>query len=274
MNNTTLYLEFQDYINSTGLAKSTKSTYLNHVRHLYSYAEFYNLELKNFAYKDMIQYKKGLSNIYTSNTINNKLSAVRTFFDYLNQVNYITKNPVFNSLFIKIDKVRPQYITIEERNLLLEYLNTKGHHIRLAFQIMLYGGLRLSEVCAIKKKDVEIREGNKVYIHVQDIKTNKLRLCPIFNQACSDDIILHLENLNTGDLLFTIAPRTLQHYAREFQDKNNIKFSVHTCRHVFATERIREGIKLELLKTLMGHKSINTTLLYIYIAEEEIYSLL
>lgn len=223
--------------------------------------------------KDIIEYKKQLKKIYSDTTINNKLSAIRNFYDYLVQVGYTDKNIVFNSLFITTNKVRPQFLNIEERTLLLDYLATKGDHVQLAFNIMMYAGLRLSEVTEIQIKNIEIRDEN-VYLHVQDFKTNKFRLCPIFDKITSQKVIEWRKNKQLGDKLFQLVPRTLQYYANQFAINYEIKFSVHTCRHIFATDRVREGIRIELLKTLMGHKSINTTLLYIYIAEEEIYSLL
>lgn len=271
--NKELYLMYQEYIYSTGYADSTKATYLNHVRHLYSYAEQYNLSLLNFTTLQVIEYKRVLIKFYTQLTINNKLSAVRNFYDYLQQLNIVDKNVVFNSLFFTVDKCRPQYLDLEQRSLLMTYLGTKGEHVQLAFNIMLYSGLRISEVTNILIADIEFRE-EKAYIHVKDIKTNKLRLCPVFSQEVSQALKEQINKKLTGEKLLDISARTLQHYGYSFAQEHNIKFSVHTCRHIFATDRIRTGVKLEILKTLMGHKSINTTLLYIYIAEEQIYNLI
>lgn len=273
MQNAELYLEYEKYLDATGLAISTVKTYKNHVRHLYSYAKFYNKQLIDLGITDLIHYKQQLTNVYSSNTINNKLSAIRNFYNYLIQSNKTSKNPVFDALFITVNKVRPQFLSIENRQKLISYLQEKGDHVQLAFNIMMYAGLRLGEVTQIKIADIEDREG-KVYIHVQDYKTNKLRLCPVFDKKTALDIKAWMKNKKAGERLFELAPRTLQYYAKQFSEKYEIKFSVHTCRHIFATDRVREGIRIELLKTLMGHKSINTTLLYIYISEDEIYSLI
>lgn len=273
MTNIEIYLEYEQYLNQSGYALSTIKTYLNHVRHFYSWAEWTQRQIISINAQEMIAYKMQIKSIYSTSTINNKLSAVRSLYNYLIQTSIRTDNPVFNALFIAQDKSRPQYLSLEERELLMNYLGTKGQHIQLAYNIMMYAGLRVSEVCNLKIKDIEQRE-NKIFLHVVDKKTNKLRLCPVFDDTTTQQIIDQIQAKILGDKLIDISIRTLQHYAREFQTKNDIKFSVHTCRHIFATDRIRNGIRLELLKTLMGHKSITTTLLYIYIAEEEIYSLL
>lgn len=273
MTNTEIYLEYEQYLRQSGYALSTIRTYLNHVRHFYSWAEWLNKQIVTINAQSMIAYKKQIKQIYSVSTINNKLSAIRNLYDYLIQVDIRTENPVFNALFISQDKSRPQYLTMEQRGMLMNYLATKGQHIQLAYNIMMYSGLRVSEVCDLELKDIEQREG-KIFLHIVDKKTNKLRLCPVFDDTTTQQIIDQIQAKMLGDKLIDISIRTLQHYAKEFQTKNDIKFSVHTCRHIFATDRIRGGIRLELLKTLMGHKSITTTLLYIYIAEEEIYSLL
>lgn len=273
MTNIEIYLEYEQYLNQSGYALSTIKTYLNHVRHFYSWAEWMHQQIMTINAQGMIAYKKQIKQIYSVSTINNKLSAIRNLYDYLIQVDIRTQNPVFNALFISQDKSRPQYLTIEQRDMLMSYLATKGQHIQLAYNIMMYAGLRVSEVCDLRIKDVEQRE-NKIFLHIIDKKTNKLRLCPVFDDVTTQQIKNQIQAKILGDKLIDISIRTLQHYAKEFQTKNDIKFSVHTCRHIFATDRVREGIRIELLKTLMGHKSINTTLLYIYIAEKEIYSLL
>ena len=273
MNNIEIYLEYEQFLNSSGYAASTNKTYLNHIRHFYSWAEWTSNSILTMNTIQLIAYKKQIQTIYSISTINNKLSAVRNLYNYLIQTNKRNDNPVFNALFISQDKNRPQYLTLEQRQLLMDYLGTKGNHIQMAYNIMMYSGLRVSEVCDLKIKDIEQRE-NKVFLHIIDKKTNKLRLCPVFDELTSEQIKMQLQSKMLGERLVDISIRTLQHYAKEFQTKNSIKFSVHTCRHIFATDRIRGGIRLELLKTLMGHKSISTTLLYIYIAEEEIYSLL
>lgn len=273
MTNYEILEEYLAFLKSTGYAESTIKTYYNHIRHFYSWAEWIDINIANINTRQMIGYKTQIKKIYSTSTINNKLSAIRNLYDYLIQVEEKTTNPVINALFIPQDKTRPQFLTLTQRELLLNFLSSKGNHIELAFNIMMYAGLRVSEVCELKIRDIELRE-DKMYLHVNDRKTNKLRLCPVFDEKTKESVLDQLNNKLLGDRLIDISKRTLQHYAKEFQTKYNIKFSVHTCRHIYATDRIREGIRIELLKTLMGHKSITTTLLYIYIAEDEIYSLL
>lgn len=230
------------------------------------------MNILNMTVLDIIKYKNYIMKIYKDTTVNNKLSALRHLYDYLYLSSYIDKNIIVNSLFLKTNKIRPQFLDELQRIKLNEYLQTKGDHIQLAFSIMMHAGLRVSEVTNIKIRDIEERN-NSIYIHVQDIKTNKLRLCKVFDDNTCLAIKEFMKNKLLGDNLIDISIRTLQNYAKQFSEKENIKFSVHTCRHIFATDRVRQGIRLELLAKLMGHKSINTTLLYIYISEDEIYSL-
>lgn len=274
MTNKEIYLSYEEYIATSGYTKSTISAYLNHARHLYSYAQFKGLRIDFMTYKDMIAYKKHLLLIYKPLTINNKLSAIRGLFDFLIQIEVVKTNIVFNALFITIDKVRPQTLSLTNQALLLDFLSTKGDNIKLAFNIMLSAGLRLSEVTAIKKKDIEVI-GEKVYIHVFDFKTNKLRLAPVFDDQVADDIIAKLnDTLSIGEYLNYISPRALQYHASNFAQIHKIKFSAHTCRHIYATNRFKDNIRIELIKELMGHKSIQTTLMYIYIHQDEIYKLI
>jgi integrase/recombinase XerD len=44
--------------------------------------------------------------------------------------------------------------------------------------------------------------------------------------------------------------------------------SVHTLRHKFATHNARRGTKLEVVRQALGHKSLETTSIYVHLARE------
>ena len=57
---------------------------------------------------------------------------------------------------------------------------------------------------------------------------------------------------------------------RRLEEKTGIKASPHMLRHYFANERRKDGWKLELISQALGHRSIETTMKYLNITDEEL----
>lgn len=56
----------------------------------------------------------------------------------------------------------------------------------------------------------------------------------------------------------------------ETKVKNYENISTHNLRHSFCTNGLSDGVKLEEMKTLMGHSNISTTMIYTHVQEEQI----
>jgi site-specific recombinase XerD len=61
---------------------------------------------------------------------------------------------------------------------------------------------------------------------------------------------------------------------KESRNKINTKkkFTSHTLRHSFATHLLEDGMNILTIKELMGHKRIETTMLYLQIAQLDNHS--
>lgn len=63
-------------------------------------------------------------------------------------------------------------------------------------------------------------------------------------------------------------PSTVQRACRDaaLGARLNKKVTPHTMRHCFATHSLESGMDLRTIQVLMGHKSLNTTEIYLHIA--------
>jgi site-specific recombinase XerD len=69
-----------------------------------------------------------------------------------------------------------------------------------------------------------------------------------------------------------ISDRVIQKifkYALEFA-KINKKVGVHVLRHSFATHLLERGENILVIKELLGHSDVNTTLRYLHLSKESI----
>ncbi|MER2112091.1 MAG: site-specific integrase [Solibacillus isronensis] len=56
-----------------------------------------------------------------------------------------------------------------------------------------------------------------------------------------------------------MTKRTLQRYAANFVELHGIQFSCHVLRHTFATLLLENGVPIEKIQYLMGHRLVTIT---------------
>ena len=259
-----MYSQIQNAIEEykhRGMADSTIETYEIHLRHYYSYLKQNNLDYRTIKPKDIRNYTKASANRGDSNsTINVRLSAIKTFYDYLIEQEYTEHNPITKTLYLQGKTTKTKPLTEQEKSIILSYIEQKDDHIRLGFYTMFYTGLRVSELANLKREDVNIIN-NRVTVHVVHGKRGGERTVPVFDPEVAAQLLAYTEEQHT-DPLFKVKARTFQYHAEQASLETGIPFSVHQARHTFATERLQEGIRLDILQKLMGHKDISTTMLY------------
>ena len=259
-----MYSQIQNAIEEykhRGMADSTIETYEIHLRHYYSYLKQNNLDYRTIKPKDIRNYTKASANRGDSNsTINVRLSAIKTFYDYALEQEITEHNPIVKTLNLKGKTTKTKPLSRGEKEIILAYMDEKDSHIRLGFYTMFYSGLRVSELANLKRQDINIIN-DRVTVHVIHGKRGGERIVPVFNPEVAEELIKYTKE-QVIDPLFKVKARTFQYHAEQASLKTGIPFSVHQARHTFATERLQEGIRLDILQKLMGHKDISTTMLY------------
>ena len=147
------------------------------------------------------------------------------------------------------------------------------HQIMLA---MLYGcGLRCFELRNLKISDVDLERGT---LHIRQGKGNKDRYVPL-GYVLSLGIKKYLKTDTPVEYLFNGKDRSgipvalsqhgVQWVVRQAQKQSGINkdFSAHTLRHSYATHLLEMGIDIITLKDLLGHEHIQTTLVYLHVAQ-------
>lgn len=200
-------------------------------------------------------------------TINNKLSLLREFFSFLIEEGAMARQPVLRHRHhVAAPTTLPK--PMPEAALVCFFKVIDSVRDRLIFLLMLRCGLRVSEACALTWADVDLPaltirvDGGKgaadrVAYLAPDVEralrlwqahhTGSLYLFPSRKVACT-----HLGRRNVFMLM--------QKYLR--QAGVTAGYSPHCLRHTFATQLLNAGVTLEVLKELMGHRSVQMTLRY------------
>lgn len=131
-----------------------------------------------------------------------------------------------------------------------------------AIRMLMYTGLRLTEVTLLKWDDVNLERG---IIRLKDSKTGG-RTVPLNGLAL--DVIRKQQDHSSGDLVFESirnnAPIALTRpwYRIRKSAEIDSTANLHCLRHTFASWAVMNGQSLPQVGALLGHKSAQTTLRY------------
>jgi site-specific recombinase XerD len=263
----------KDLLKTRGCSDRTVTNYLSCLNRFKK--NFEGKELKELKEEDILEYLKiNFINIgCAAATININRAAIKYYY----LVNF---NIDFNNTLLPSCKVKnrfPKLITKQEFITLINNENNLKHKVWL---LLGYGsGLRLSEVATLKVSDILSKEhkirvigkGNKErYAPLPDLTLKFLRLYWINNKdkIINDYLFPNIKYRNNSKPYINYA--TIKEAFQKIKENNNLDNSItfHTLRHSFATEYIKSGGDIWELRCLLGHASINSTMVYLHMAED------
>jgi len=223
-----------------------------------------------------------------ASTINRKIVALSSFYNFLVNKNIIPQNPVNNISKPKIPKRIPQYVKSKDLNVDIlneDFENNATSDFEpmrniLIIEMLYQTGMRRSELVNLKNEDIDLyRKTIKVLG-----KRNKERYIPFtddFKKLILDYINIKSDffaNKQIDDNFFLLKNgkklydkfvyRVVNSY---LSDLNYIsQKSPHILRHTFATHLLQEGADLNAIKELLGHSSLASTQIYAHSSIEHI----
>ncbi len=212
--------------------------------------------------KDFID--KGLS----AATYNINLAAVRFFY-------LICFERSISKVLLPNSKLRKRFPKIVTKELFLKIINNEDNLEHKCWLLLSFCcGLRISEVATIKIEDIYSKEhklrvlgkGNKErFTILPDIVIKFLRLFYQKKRYTHKKGYLFIgQNINNH-----ICERTIGNYFSSLKKEYNLppEITEHSLRHSFATYFLMNGGDLLVLKSMMGHKSLNSTSIYVHLSQ-------
>lgn len=179
---------------------------------------------------------------------------------------------------IKRDKRLPVVLSKAEVWRLLQAPDLLKHKILIG---LLYGcGLRCFEARNVRLADLDL---DRQMLHVVKGKGKKDRYVPL-SEHLIRGFKTYISAENPSDWLFNGQPQPdrsggdfdsrysqkgVQFAVKQAAKKAGIikAMSVHTLRHTYATHLLEDGTDIMTLKDLLGHECIDTTLIYLHVAQ-------
>jgi site-specific recombinase XerD len=200
-----------------------------------------------------------------------KLASIRGFLKFLKDNQIIFGNPA-DTIEGPIREERDPAILLKTEYKAL--LQVAGENERDFAIVMLFlqSGLRVSELVNLRLADVDFESRE---ITVRQGKGRKDRVVPLVGQAM-DALKIYLavrevspeyDNVFLARNKTSMDPRTVRYRIQKYYAEAGIKkkASVHTLRHTFATHQIHNGLKINQLKDVLGHKKMETTYKYVHL---------
>ena len=272
--------DFKFYLQiERGLSKNTVMSYSHDISSFVDFMENSNIKEspQNCSKETLQQFIFTQSKLIGSNSQARRVSALKSFFNFLIFENYCQDSPADLIEAPKIGRKLPQILNTNEIEKILDGIElnkSQGQRNRAIIETLYGSGLRVSELVEITLSNIFIKEN---IIRVNG-KGGKQRLIPLgsyskkFIQIYIDEI-RPFEKIKDEDILFLNRNGKKMSRAMIFTIIRNAakkvgikkKISPHTFRHSFATHLLENGADLRTIQLLLGHESIITTEIYTHL---------
>jgi len=257
-----------DYL---AILKRSERTIVAYTRGVKDFLQHNPKPLEEIDHQDAFGYlvsleKRGLA----GQTLNQRRAALRILFDE------ILKKPLPKKVgrYSKKSKRLPEILGQDEVSSFFK--SCADTRLRTFFMILYSAGLRLSEARNLKTTDID---STNMLILVQAGKGCKDRKT-ILSERLLTQLRDYWKLYRPKELLFPnkldpqkpINSSTIQQACKKIASTAGIRKTVtpHTFRHSFAAELLKSGVNLRYIQELLGHASIQSTMIYLRVVPESL----
>lgn len=263
-------------------SKKTIEAYMSDLTHYIDYLNQKNINnVEEITILTVDNYLNSLTKEYSSNSINRVLASVRSFHKFISLNHESIKDPTLYIHTHKHNEHLPIYASIQDLKVLFDSFSNSDIDIyHKTILLTLYScGLRVSELCFLKRNDVHLSEK----ILKVTGKGDKERIIPIVD-ACVQQMELYLNLVRKNWQKKTLSNFFINQYGRvltrqyvhnlikkKCEECNlNPNLSAHSFRHSFASHLLDGNADLRIVQELLGHSDIQTTQIYTHIQNKRL----
>jgi len=250
-------------------------------------------KLKPLYVSGQNKYERGFS----AKTVNRHQADIKEYYVFLKNYEYTKlaheelpfRNPSLSR--IKEEKVLPKVMTMPEVRMLISACTTLRDKLIVIMLVTM--GLRVGELCSLTLKIIDYSNGtfNMLEREYLDLETGTLKTGPrnlkgnkvlfsllqkyflLERDACEhcDNILVTLASTAGQTAGSPLSQGAVKALFKRLKARTGIRnCHPHTLRHTFATNFLRlrkknDKITLAQLQKLLGHKNLNTTLIYTHL---------
>ena len=251
-----------------GKSRSTLNNYTRCLAHLALHYSANPAELNEESIDDYLFYCKSLHKTPSESFFKHTVYGLRAVYKVYGM----------KALHIQLPQIKrqnslPEVLSREEARALLKTPKYLKHRLVIG---MLYGcGLRNYELCNLQIKDIDFGRNT---VFVKKGKGNRDRYVPL-SSMLKRGLQTYFQTENPRNWVFNsqmakdgeasaYTTRGIQWVMKEARSKlgTRKKVTAHMLRHTYATHLLEDGMDIVSVKELLGHARIETTLLYLHVA--------
>ena len=232
-------------------------------------------------------------------TLQQRITAIRLFYDYLMEEGLRSINPVGRGRYTpgkgfggaRDRGLIPRFTKLpwipndEQWKTVIEAARTESCRNRMMLALSYDSALRREELCGLETSDIDPAH-RMVTVRAEITKNRRARVVP-YSPATGDLLAAYLRrrrelSRDRGPLFLSESRRntgrpiskwTWSKVVEDISDRSGVpEFTTHTTRHLCLTDLARANWDVQEIATFAGHRSIQTTLLYIHLSGRELAS--
>jgi site-specific recombinase XerD len=229
-------------------------------------------------FKVWLASRPGVDGHLTANTQRQRLRTLRAFFERIIEWDWSDtplRNPILGRDLPPRPEPLPKFLDDRDAARLMAAAHAATDpRDRLVVELLARTGLRASELCDLDADAVVlIGDGHWLRVPVGKLRNDRyIPLHPDLVTLLGSWTAANLDHIRTHRRLVADHRGTLDRYlvgriVRRVARRAGIRAHPHQLRHTLATQAINRGMRLEAIAALLGHRSMEMTLIYARITD-------
>jgi len=208
-------------------------------------------------------------------TINRRLNALKHFFDFCLDQQWVVGNPVKPSHFVRRGRPLPKALSREQVQRLFAQIDHPMD--RALFLVMLRCGLRVSEVAQLKLEQIDWEQQALSVIQGKGRKDRRVYMSPDAVASVQQCLERHPGAQAQGYVFWNrkraqqpLSVKAIQKKMERYAKAAGITASCHSLRHTFASDLLEHGAEVVAIRDFLGHSQIASSERYAKISSQKI----
>src|SRR6266550_3631104 len=208
-------------------------------------------------------------------TINRRLNALKHFFDFCLDQQWVAGNPVKPSHFVRRGRPLPKALSLEQVQRLFGQINHPMD--RALFLVILRCGLRVSEVAQLKLEQIDWEQQALHIVQGKGRKDRRVYMSPDAVASVQQCLAQHPGARAQGYVFWNrkraqqpLSIKAIQKKMERYAKAAGITASCHSLRHTFASNLLEHGAEVGVIRDFLGHSQIASSERYAKISSQKI----